>query len=130
MVIDSISNLIIKIKNASFAKKETVVVPHSSLIESVLEVLQKNGFIASFSKKGKKVVKSIEVSLAYEDGMPKVQGVDRISKLSRRVYKGAKEIKPVRNGFGLLVLSTPAGVLSGDDAKAKGVGGEVLFKIW
>ncbi len=130
MVIDPISNLIIKIKNASFAGKDSISVPFSAFTERVLTVLEKAGFIDSFSKKGKKVAKTIEIVLSYADGSPKVSGVERVSKLSRRIYRKADQLKPVRNGFGILVVSTPSGIMSGDEARQKGVGGEVLFKMW
>ena len=130
MVKDSISNLIISLKNASLQKKESVSVPYTKMTESVLETLKKEGYVGDLSKEGKDVKKTIKVDLKYEDGTPKIQEAKRISKFSKRVYKGSKEITPVRNGYGLLVLSTPEGILSGREAKFKKVGGEVLFEIW
>lgn len=133
MVKDKISNLIIKIKNGANAGKKSVSTPNSLFAESVLSLLQKEGFINGFSKKGSDngVVKEIEVELAYdESGKSKVTGVERVSKLSRRVYKGADEIIPVRNGFGVFVFSTPKGVMTGKEARKQNVGGEALFKIW
>ncbi len=136
MVKDSISNLIIKIKNANRAGKSTVSAPYSKFGEAIVTLLEKEGFIKSFSKSGhigsdKKVAKSIDIELLYnEDGTPKVEDVQRMSKLSKRLYTNAKDIKPVRNGYGLLVLSTPKGVLSDAEARKHNVGGELLFKIW
>ncbi len=127
---DSIADMIIRIKNASGMRKESVVLPYSKLKFAVLELLQKEGFIKSFVKKGKKVIKSIEVTLLYTDGVSKISGVDRVSKLSKRIYQKSKEIRAVKNGFGLLVLSTPKGIVSGKFAKENNLGGEVLFKIW
>jgi small subunit ribosomal protein S8 len=89
---DPISDMIVQIKNASSAGKESVVLPYSKLKLSILETLQKEGFVKSFDKKGKKVVKFIEVVLAEENGEPKIHGVQRISKTSRRVYQKAKDI--------------------------------------
>ncbi len=130
MVKDSVSNLIIKIKNAGLAGKDAIEVPFSKLSESILALLEREGYIKSFAKKGKKIVKTIDVELAYEDGKSKVEGVERISKLSRRVYANTKQIRPVRSGYGTLVVSTPKGILSDKEAKKQNVGGEVLFKIW
>lgn len=130
MVNDSISNLIIKLKNASLAKKETISVSYSKYTDAILSLLQKHGYIKSFSKKGKKVIKTCDVEIAYEAGVSKIQGVERVSKLSKRIYRGAKELKPVRQGFGFLVVSTSKGVMTGVEARKANLGGEPLFKIW
>ena len=131
MVNDRISNLIVKVKNASIARKETFTFPYSQFIGDILECLKRTGFIADYAKKGKKIIKSAEVTLIYnEDGAPKVNGVERVSKLSKRIYKGADELRPVRNGYGILVVSTSKGVLSDAEARKEKIGGETLFKIW
>ena len=127
---DPISDMIVQIKNASSAGKESVVLPYSKLKLTILDVLMKEGFVKSFGKKGKKVVKFIEVVLAEENGEPKIHEVQRISKSSRRVYQKAKDIRGVKNGFGILVLSTPKGIMSDKTARMEKVGGEALFKIW
>lgn len=131
MVGDKISNLIIKLKNAGKARQEVVSFPHSNFVESVLEVLSKEGFIKSFTKKGKKIIKSVDIELAYEEnGTPKISDAKRISKLSKRTYRGSKELKPIKSGYGLQVISTSKGVLSSLDAKKQKIGGEILFEIW
>ncbi len=128
---DPIADMIVRIKNAGDSKKESVVFPHSKLKLAILDTLMKEGFVKSFGKKGKKVVKYIEVILAYdEDGVSKISGFERISKSSKRVYNKARDIKKVRNGFGALVLSTPKGIMTDKTAKISNVGGEALFKIW
>jgi small subunit ribosomal protein S8 len=127
---DPIADMIIRIKNASDSKKESVVLPYSKLKLAILDVLLKEGFVKSFAKKGKKITKWIEVGLVYEDGMAKVRGVDRVSKTSKRVYYQAKDIRPVKSGYGLLLLSTPQGIMTDKMAKTAHVGGEALFKIW
>ena len=128
---DPIADMIIRMKNASDSKKESVVFPYSKLKVSILDCLMKEGWIKSFGKKGKKVVKWIEVVLLYdENGSPKIAGVDRVSKTSKRIYTKAREIKKVKNGFGSLVISTPKGIMTDKNAKVENVGGEPLFKIW
>ena len=117
-------------KNGSLAKKETVCIPHSKLKEAILGCLKKEGFISDFSKKIKKGGNLLEVKLIYTNNKPKITEVDRVSKQSRRVYFGMKNIHSVRNGGGILVLSTPKGILSGREARKEQVGGEALFKIW
>lgn len=128
---DTIADMIIRIKNSSISKKESVVFPYSNLKLAILDVLLKAGFIKSFGKKGKRVVKFIEVGLQYNsDGSPVVSGVDRISKTSKRVYYKTNEIRKVKNGFGALILSTPKGIMTDKQAREAKVGGEALFKIW
>jgi len=117
-------------KNASLAGKETAVVPYSKLKGAIGDCLQKAGYVGEISKKVKKGHPIMEVKLLYVDKKPKIAEVERISKQSRRVYFGMKDIHTVRNGTGLLVLSTPKGILSGKDARKEQVGGEALFRIW
>lgn len=126
---DAIADLIIRIKNASSAGKESVSVPHSKLKEAVATVLEKEGFVAGVSVKGKKQ-KSLEMAMVYDEYGPRVKGVERVSKLSKRQYAGAKDLRPVKQGHGVLVLSTPKGLLTDFEARKQGVGGELLFKIW
>ncbi len=127
---DPIADMIVRIKNASDSKKESVVFPYSKLKVAILDVLQKEGFIKSFGKKGKKIAKFIEVGLVYNDGTPKIMGVERVSKTSKRVYQKSKEINKVKSGLGSLILSTPKGIMTDKQAKVENVGGEALFKIW
>lgn len=98
--------------------------------ETIAVVLFQNGFIASYAKKGKKVVKTLELGIAFDGKTPRVVNVARVSKPSKRVYLKTDEIKLVKNGYGLLVLSTPKGVMTGAEARKAQVGGEALFKIW
>lgn len=77
------------------------------------------------------MTKFIEAELNYEaDGSPKVRGVQRVSKLSKRIYQKSKDLRSVKYGTGLLVLTTPKGIMTNKEAKKEKVGGEVLFKIW
>ncbi len=112
-------------------KKESVVLTNSKLKMAILQCMQKAGYIESVTKKGKKVVTYLEVVLAYDaDGRPKVSEAKRMSKSSKRVYMGAKDIRPVRNGYGIMILSTPKGILTGEDARKESVGGEALLSVW
>lgn len=118
------------IKNASRAEHEVVVVPYSKIKHAIADCLQKEGYLSSVSKKTKKGFPTLELGLVYVDGEPKVTGVERVSKSSRRIYKGVKEIKPSKMNRGLTVLTTPKGILTDKQAKKEMVGGEVLFKLW
>ncbi|MDQ3075620.1 MAG: 30S ribosomal protein S8 [bacterium] len=127
---DQIANMLISIKNGGMASKESVAFPYSKLKYAIALCLQKEGYISSVAKKTKKGIPMLEVGLVYVDKNPKVKEVERVSKQSRRVYFGVKDIHTVRNSSGLLVLSTPKGILSGKEARKEQVGGEALFKIW
>jgi small subunit ribosomal protein S8 len=130
MVTDPIADMIVRIKNASDAKKLTAAIPYSKIKMAIAELLEREGFVKSVAKKGKKIGKSIEIGLVYEGSEPRVKGVERISKFSRRVYQKSKSIRSFKSGYGLTVLTTPKGILSDREAKAQNVGGEALFKIW
>jgi len=127
---DSISNLIAKLNNASRTRKKEMTFPYSRMALGIADALAKSGFIESVSKKGKKKVVKLELKLTYQGNQPKINGVKRISKSSKRIYLGTREIRPVRSGYGKLILSTPKGILSGEEARKVKVGGEALFEIW
>ncbi|OHA92242.1 MAG: 30S ribosomal protein S8 [Candidatus Zambryskibacteria bacterium RIFCSPLOWO2_02_FULL_51_21] len=127
---DQISNFIIQIKNAGLAGHESVAVPYSKLKEAIAQVLKNEKFIKDFEVKTAKGKNVLEVSLLSENRIPKINGVQRISKPSKRIYKKAGEMRPVKNGYGALIVSTSAGVMSGRDAKKQKLGGEALFSIW
>ncbi len=118
-------------KNASAVSKDTITVPFSKLKYAIAQCLKDHGYITEVSKKTeKKNVPVIEIGLAYENGSPKIHDVKRLSKPSRRTYMGLHELRPVKNGHGILVLSTPKGIMSDKQARKEAVGGEALFMIW
>ncbi len=131
---DHIAELINKIKNASSQSLESITVPHTKMVLAVAELLQKEGWVASITKhagKAKKSEKTLEIALSYnEDKSPRVIGVERVSKFSQRLYTGYKNIRSVRSGYGLTVITTPKGIMTDMNAKKEKVGGEPLFKIW
>ena len=111
--------------------KERVVVPYSKMKEQILNCLLKHNYLTEVIKKSQEGFPVLEIKLKYDENKePKVHDVKRISKPSRRMYFGQKDIKPVKQGTGLLVLSTPKGILVGSEARREHVGGEVLFQIW
>ena len=132
MTIDPIANILVQIKNGGVAHKETVVVPHSNVKFAIAEVLKRAGFVKEVAKRGKKENRAFEIDLAYTDaGESRVVGTERISKQSRRVYAGAQELAMLRRGKpGMMILSTPSGIMTASEAKKAKVGGEVLFAIW
>ena len=131
MVTDSIADLIIRIKNAGMVRKEKIEVPYSKKRNSVAQKLRAASYVENVETQGHGTKKQLIVTLAYsEDGKHKVRDVKRISKPGRRVYFGVQDIHPIRSGHGTLFLSTPKGILTGDEARKGHTGGEALFSIW
>lgn len=128
---DPIADMIIRIKNAALAGRDSVSIPQSALKLAIATKLKERGFVSDVETHGKNTEKVIELQFARnEDGSNKFRDVRRISKPGRRMYVGAKEIKLVMGGSGALVVSTPKGILFGDEARKQNVGGEALFEIW
>lgn len=127
---DPISDMFVRIANASRARHAAVTMPYSRLKDRIAVALASRGFVAGAEKKGRRVRKFLEITLAYVDGAPVLTGFRRLSKPSRRLYVAAREIRPVRGGTGMLILSTPQGVMTGEEARKAGVGGETIAEVW
>ena len=131
MVTDPVADLINRLKNAGAVKHESISVPFSAFKLAIAEKLKDAGYVKAIEKKGKKVKKTLEVVLKYnEAGEPAINGVKRISKPGRRLYRSVNEIRSVRYGHGSLVLSTPSGIKTDKEARKEKIGGEALFEIW
>ncbi|MEK7514732.1 MAG: 30S ribosomal protein S8 [Patescibacteria group bacterium] len=127
---DPIADMLIRMKNAGNAGRTLVSFPYSKIKFAISELLEKVGYIKTLSKKGKKTPKSIDIELVFEKERAKIQGVKRVSKFSRRVYRQAREIRSVKQGHGIAVFSTPQGLLTDREARTKKIGGEFLFELW
>lgn len=128
---DPIGDMVTRVRNASRMGHESVSLPGSSMKESVAEVLTDEGFIEGYEVEeleGNK--KALKVALSYKAGEPVIEGIERESKPSRRVYVSKDEIPEVLGGLGTAVLSTSRGLMSGKDAREEGIGGELLLKVW
>ena len=132
MVSDPVSDLIIQLKNAGASGKTHVVLPYSKFKFAILQKLEACGYVKTVAKRGKKARKALEIELALNPkaGSGAISGVKRLSKPGRRVYTSVTHIRPVRQGKGVLVLSTPKGILTDAEARKAHVGGEALFMIW
>ncbi len=126
---DQIANMLIAIKNGGAVKKATVTAPHSKMKEAIAALLKEEGYIKTYHVHGD-VKKTLEIVLQYSGAAPRVSDVKRISKSSKRVYTGVKDISSVKYGHGLSVLSTPKGIMTDKLARKEMVGGEILFTIW
>ena len=128
---DPISNMLVALKNGAMVSKDKVVIPFSNLKLAIAECLKDLGYITTANKKTEKNnINVIEMTLAYDANGPKIHDLTRVSKQSRRLYMGVKEIRPFKRGQGSYVFSTPKGILSDKQARKEQVGGEVLFKVW
>ncbi len=130
MVSDRIGDMLNRLKNAGAVGHKSVSVPYSRLNLEILKLLAEYGFIVSFEKNAEKVTNFIDVVLAYKNDKPRIRGIERVSKQSRRVYKAVKDIRRVKEGYGMEVISTPKGLKTDSEAKKEKVGGEALFRIW
>lgn len=124
------TDLLTRIKNAQQAKKEKIRVPYSKVGFAILEILSKHDLIGEIAKKGRPVKRNIEIKLKYNDGGGAISGIKFVSKPSRRIYAGYAELRPIKQGYGLGIISTPKGIMTTKDAKKMKVGGELLFEIW
>ena len=131
VITDPIGDFIIRLKNATDVSKKAVAVPFSKMKHSIALTLKKSGYLGEVSEKGDGVDKVLICELLYtETGAPKINGVKRVSKPGRRLYSGVSKIHPVKYGRGLMVLTTPKGILTDAEARKNRVGGETLFTIW
>jgi small subunit ribosomal protein S8 len=132
---DKIANLIVGLKNAGMVSKEKAFFPYSKLIWNIAELLKKEGYVKAVhdmkADTGNPADRYIEVVLEYvSKGVPRISIVERVSKLSQRIYMKSTEIRPFKYGKGLVVVSTPKGLLTDKEAKKELVGGEILFRIF
>ena len=131
MVNDPIGDMIARIKNAAMRKRGKVSTPASKLRQRVLDVLADEGYIRGYTlveKPGE--FPQFEIELKYFDDQPVIADIARVSKPGRRVYSSIKDLKPIRNGLRISILSTPKGVMSDASARDQNVGGEVLCTVF
>lgn len=127
---DHIANMLIQLKNAGAARKPHITVSFSKMKLSIAKLLEREGYVAGVSEAKVGSVPSIQITLAYKGKDHRINDVKRVSKLSRRMYTKVSDLRPFKYGHGMIVLSTPKGILSDKEAKKEMVGGEVLFSIW
>ena len=127
---DPLSDLLTRIRNGQQARKDSVLTPASKLRAHVLDVLQREGYIRGYSEEVLAGQKGLRIELKYFEGQPAIQHLARVSKPGRRVYSGAQELPRIRNGLGVVIVSTPRGVLSDAEAREQNVGGEVLCRVY
>lgn len=124
------TDVLTRLQNAQRAKKEFVRVPFSNLDMAILDILAAHGYIDGKTRKGRLPKRIIEVKVRYENDGGAIRGVRLISKPSRRMWVGYRNLTPVRQGFGVGVISTSHGVMTTAEARKRKIGGELLFEIW
>jgi len=128
---DPLSDMIARIKNAATRKRSKVSTPASKLRGRVLDVLAGEGYIRGYNLVEKPgAFPEFEIELKYFDGEPVIAEIARVSKPGRRVYSSIADLKPIKNGLGISILSTPKGVMSDAAAREANVGGEVLCRVY
>jgi small subunit ribosomal protein S8 len=131
MLNDPIADYLTRIRNALGSGHDDVQIPASRLKEEMSRILKEQGYIRDFHRKPAKVGEAIEIRLKYtEDRRPVIIGLERVSRPGRRRYVDHKEVPRVHGGTGTAIVSTSVGVMTGHEAKAKGVGGEVVAYVW
>ncbi|MEO8048342.1 MAG: 30S ribosomal protein S8 [Nitrospirota bacterium] len=131
MVTDPISDLLVRLQNGLRRRHDTVSVPASRLKREILRILQHEGYIQGVQAGVEDGHPVLKVQLRYVvEGQPMVTGMQRVSKPGRRVYVGIKDIPRVKNGIGMAILSTSKGLMTDQDSRRAGLGGEVLCAVW
>jgi len=125
---DSIADLLTRIRNAGTARRSHVTMPYSKMKEQVARILQANGFIEAVHVAKAGNFKSLELTLSSDPET--ITQLSRVSKPGRRVYTSARDIPLILGGRGLVIVSTSGGVMTGRDARKKGLGGELICKVW
>jgi len=131
MLNDPISDYLTRIRNAIGAGHDEVRIPASRLKEEMTRILKEQGYIRDFVRRPATVGEALTIQLKYtEDRRPVIAGLERISRPGRRRYVDHREVPRVHGGTGTAIISTSVGVMTGHEAKAKGVGGEVVAYVW
>lgn len=128
---DPIADMLTRIRNAIAVNKTEVKLPHSNIKESVAKILKESNFIDNVSVEGDKPgFKQLHITINQVGSNSRITAIDRMSTPGRRVYTRSAEIPVIKRGRGIVVISTPKGIMSGDDAKKKSLGGELICKVY
>ena len=129
-MVDPIADMINRIKNAQVVGKETVEVPFSKIRFEIAKILERTLFVKKIELKSKKSKRVMEIILEYKDGAPKITGVKRISKPGKREYVSVLKLQKVKRPESISIISTSKGLMTVGEARAQGLGGEILCEIW
>tara|TARA_B100000029_G_scaffold329869_1_gene322135 strand:+ start:1137 stop:1538 length:402 start_codon:yes stop_codon:yes gene_type:complete len=129
---DPIADMITRIRNAQLRMLSTVIIPNSKFRAKILDVLKDEGYIADYkiSSIKKNDNKFLLVNLKYNNGIPVIREIARVSRPGRRIYTKAESIPKVLNGLGIAIVSTSKGIMSDNDARSKNIGGEIICRVF
>lgn len=128
---DPISDMLTRIRNAGLARKAEVLMPSTKVLVAIAEILKQEGYIGEYEVIEKRPQNQLRMSLRYgPDKRHTIREIKRISKPGLRIYAGKDDIPRVRSGLGIAIVSTPQGVLTGYEARKRGIGGEVLCTVF
>jgi small subunit ribosomal protein S8 len=128
---DPIADMLARIRNAMMVNKHEVSLPHSNVKETVAKILVKNGFLSGANvTKDKDGRKELTIAISPEGASATITEISRLSSPGRRLYVKSKEIPSVKRGRGIVVVSTSKGMMTGDEAKSKHLGGELICKVY
>ena len=128
---DPIADMITRIRNAQLRTLNTVNIPNSKFRSKILDVLKEEGYIADYKiSTDKKNNKFLLVDLKYNNGVPVIQEISRVSKPGRRIYSKADSIPKIQNGLGIAIVSTSKGIMSDNNARLKKIGGEIICRVF
>lgn len=128
---DHVSNLLVRVRNAQTARFEQVELPSTRVLENIVRILKEEGFVKNYRVLPDPKQPSLRIYLRNDpaEGYA-IKGMRRVSRPGRRVYVGKDEIPTVKSGFGIAILSTSKGVMTGEKAKKLAIGGELLCRVW
>jgi small subunit ribosomal protein S8 len=129
-MVDPISDMLTRIRNANRALLPNIDLPHSRMKESIAHILKKEGYIAEVATEGVKTKKMLKLKLKYDGKKGVIEGLRRVSTPGLRRYVGSTEIPRVRGGLGISIVSTSQGLMTGNQARKNNVGGELLCYVW
>lgn len=127
---DPITDMLNQITNAQAVLKAEVLVPYSNIKNEIANLLSREGFVGEVKKTAKGKAKGLKISLKYDNGAPAIAGAKRVSKPGQRIYESVHEIKKVKGGFGIAVVSTSKGLMTDKEAKKNRLGGEIICQVW
>ena len=127
---DPIADMLTRIRNAIAVNAEIVRLPHSKIKETIAKILVDNGFIAKVETDGEGIQKQLVITINAENESARITEIARLSRPGRRVYVKSGAVPTVRRGRGMVVISTSSGIMTGSEAKAKNLGGELICKVY
>ena len=129
MITDPISDMLTRIRNAQLVRKSEVVLPYSRMKFAIAKILEEEGYVGQVEQLEEAKLPRLRVALTYEHGSPKITKIQRVSRPGRRVYAKSTQMPRVLSDFGIAIISTPNGLMTNKEARARHLGGEVICEV-